>query len=135
VEYHQGSLLDHLHLTVRDLSASRRFYSAILAVLGIPIDDHPTKRAFSADELWITDEGPLTGRIHFAFQAKDRATVDRFHAAGLSAGGRDNGSPGERGYHSGYYAAFLLDPDGHNVEAVHHGPARRSAESVVMTIG
>jgi len=57
VEYHQGRLLDHLHLTVRDHSASRRFYSAILAVLGIPIDDHPTKRAFSADELWITDEG------------------------------------------------------------------------------
>ena len=135
MKYRQGRLLDHLHLTVRDLSASRRFYSAVLAVLGIPIEDRPAKRAFSADELWITDGGPLTGRIHFAFQAKDRATVGRFHAAGLAAGGRDNGRPGERDYHPGYYAAFLLDPDGNNVEAVHHGPTHRSAESVVITIG
>ena len=71
--------------------------------------------------------------VHLAFQAADRATVDRFHAAGLAAGGRDNGAPGERSYHPGYYAAFLLDPDGNNIEAVHHGPATRSAPYVAIT--
>ena len=59
--------------------------------------------------------------------------VHRFHAAGLKAGGRDNGAPGERKYHPGYYAAFLLDPDGNNIEAVNHGPAKRSADAVVVT--
>ena len=76
---------------------------------------------------------PKTGRVHLAFQAADRDMVQRFHAAGLKAGGRDNGAPGERNYHPGYYAAFLLDPDGNNIEAVHHGPAKRSAEAVMMT--
>src|SRR2546423_4747502 len=118
MDQHLGRLFDHVHLTVRDLAASRRFYGAALAVLGIPFEDHPAKHAFSADELWITDDGPLTGRMHFAFQTKDRATVAQFHAAGLAAGGRDNGAPGERDYHPGYYAAFLLDPDGNNIEAV-----------------
>jgi catechol 2,3-dioxygenase-like lactoylglutathione lyase family enzyme len=135
MQYHAGRLFDHVHVTVRDLGASRRFYAAVLFAIGIPLQDHPAKHAFSADELWITDDGPLTGRMHFAFQAKDREMVDRFHAAGLAAGGRDNGPPGERNYHPGYYAAFLLDPDGNNVEAVHHGPARRSADSVLIDIG
>ena len=61
--------------------------------------------------------------------------VDRFHAAALAAGGRDNGAPGERSYHPGYYAAFVLDPDGNNIEAVHHGPAARSAAAIVATAG
>jgi Predicted lactoylglutathione lyase len=116
-----GRLIDHLHITVRDLGAARRFYAAVLDAIGIPLEDVPEKHAFTADELWVTDQGPLTGRMHFAFQAKDRETVQRFHAAGLAAGGRDNGGPGERAYHPGYYAAFLLDPDGNNVEAVFHG--------------
>jgi predicted lactoylglutathione lyase len=68
--------------------------------------------------------------VSLSFQAKNRATVESFHQAGLDAGGRDNGGPGERPYHAGYYAAFLLDPDGNNVEAVFHGPAQRSADSV-----
>jgi catechol 2,3-dioxygenase-like lactoylglutathione lyase family enzyme len=72
--------------------------------------------------------------VHLAFQAADRAAVDRFHAAALAAGGRDRGAPGERPYHAGYYGAFVLDPDGNNVEAVHHGRGRRSAASVVVAI-
>ena len=72
--------------------------------------------------------------VHLAFQSPDRATVDRFHAAALAAGGKDHVKPGVREqYHAGYYAAFVLDPDGNNVEAVYHGPAQRSAESVVVT--
>lgn len=128
----RGRLIDHLHLRTRDLVASRRFYAAVLEVLGIPVTggaDH-----FFADELWV-DVGEQASRVHLAFQTPDRATVDRWYEAGLSAGGRDNGAPGERGYHPGYYAAFLLDPDGNNIEAVHHGPATRSADAVTITAG
>ena len=87
----------------------------------------------SADELFVSSDGPATADLHFAFQAPDRETVDRFHEAALAAGGRDNGAPGERSYHPGYYAAFVLDPDGNNVEAVFHGPVERSAASVVFS--
>lgn len=129
MELKRGRLIDHLHLHAKDLDASRRFYEAVLATLGIPVtpgDDH-----FYADELWV-DHGEPSTRVHFAFQAPDRATVERFHRDGLAAGGRDNGAPGERDYHPGYYAAFLLDPDGNNVEAVFHGPAKRSADAVTV---
>ena len=78
-------------------------------------------------------QGQLTGPTHLAFQAPDRATVDRFHAAAVAAGGKDNGAPGERPYHPGYYAAFARDPDGNNIEVVYHGAAKRSAASVVIT--
>jgi catechol 2,3-dioxygenase-like lactoylglutathione lyase family enzyme len=81
----------------------------------------------------VTADGPPTGNLHIAFQAPDQETVQRFHEAALAAGGRDNGAPAERAYHPGYYAAYALDPDGNNVEAVYHGPVRRSAESVVFS--
>ncbi|MER8883483.1 VOC family protein [Mesorhizobium sp. M0816] len=137
-ELHRGRLIDHLQLVVRDLKASRRFYEAVLNVLGIPIGGAGNDY-FWADELFISSPdspaalGKLTGRHHLAFQANDRAMVDAFHRAGLEAGGTDNGAPGERSYHPGYYAAFLLDPDGNNIEAVHHGAANRSADSVKIT--
>ena len=126
----RGRLIDHLHLRATDLEASRRFYTAILGVLGIEIVSAPTH--FFADELWV-DAGATPSRVHFAFQVADRAMVERWYAAGLAAGGRDNGPPGERPYHPGYYAAFVLDPDGNNVEAVFHGPGTRSADAVVIT--
>jgi catechol 2,3-dioxygenase-like lactoylglutathione lyase family enzyme len=75
----------------------------------------------------------LTGRHHLAFQAADQAMVRAFYEAGLAAGGKDNGGPGERPYHPGYFAAFLLDPDGNNIEAVYHGEAKRTAPSVKIT--
>lgn len=135
---HRGRLIDHIQLVVRDLGASRAFYEAILDTLGVPIggeaDDY-----FWADELFVSSAdsqaalGKLTGRHHLAFQAADRATVEAFHKAGLANGGTDNGAPGERPYHPGYYAAFLLDPDGNNIEAVFHGEAERSAPSVTIT--
>lgn len=138
MELHRGRLIDHLQLVVRDLAASRRFYQAVLDTIGIPIggesDDY-----FWADELFISTAnskaaaGQLTGRHHLAFQARDSATVDAFHKAALAAGGTDNGPPGERPYHPGYYAAFVLDPDGNNIEVVYHGPARYSADSVKVT--
>jgi catechol 2,3-dioxygenase-like lactoylglutathione lyase family enzyme len=132
MEFHVGRLIDHVHLVVHDLEASKRFYSAVLKALGRSLTAEGIGY-FASDELFVSDGEPTTGRIHLAFQAGDRATVDRFHRAGLFGGGRDNGQPGERKYHPGYYAAFLLDPDGNNIEAVFHGAAKRSAESIVVT--
>jgi catechol 2,3-dioxygenase-like lactoylglutathione lyase family enzyme len=132
VKLHRGRLVDHVHLHAADLDASKRFYSAVLDVLGIEVVSDDTH--LNADELWIDGEKGSTN-VHLAFQAKDRATVDRFFEAGLAAGGKDNGAPGGRSYHPGYYAAFLLDPDGNNIEAVHHGPFERSADSVTISFG
>jgi len=137
-ELHRGRLIDHIQLVVRDIEASRRFYKAVFAALEIPVGGD-TKDYFWVDELFVSTAdseaaaGKLTGRHHLAFQARDRAMVDAFYAAGLDAGGVDNGKPGERPYHPGYYAAFLLDPDGNNIEAVFHGEAKRSAPSVQIT--
>ncbi len=139
MELHRGRLIDHVQLVVSDLDASRRFYEAIMEKLNIPIESNSPDH-FWADELFISRPGGpeaagiLTGRHHIAFQAADRKMVDNFYSAGLEAGGKDNGAPGERAkYHPGYYAAFLLDPDGNNIEAVYHGPAERSAASVKLT--
>jgi len=137
-ELHRGRLIDHIQLVVRDLPASRRFYEAVFESLGIPMsgtgDDF-----FYADELFVSTadseaaQGELTGRHHLAFQARDRAMVEAFHKTALANGGRDNGAPGLRPYHPGYYGAFVLDPDGNNIEAVYHGEAKRSAPSVKVT--
>ncbi len=137
-ELHRGRLIDHLQLVVRDLDASRRFYQAVFDVLEIPMSGSG-EDYFWADELFVSTassaaaQGELTGRHHLAFQARDRAMVDAFHRAALAHGGRDNGAPGERAYHPGYYGAFALDPDGNNIEAVYHGEAKRSAPSVKVT--
>jgi len=137
-EIHRGRLIDHIQLVVRDLNASRRFYEAILKVLKVPMGG-TGDGFFWADELVVSTaaseaaQGNVTGRNHLAFQAEDRTTVDAFHKAALAAGGKDNGAPGERPYHPGYYAAFVLDPDGNNIEAVFHGEATRSVSSVKIT--
>jgi catechol 2,3-dioxygenase-like lactoylglutathione lyase family enzyme len=137
-ELHRGRLVDHIQLVVKDIAASKRFYKAVFEVLKIPVggeaDDHVW-----ADELFISTrasdaaQGELTGRTHIAFQGKSREVVERFYKAALAAGGRDNGAPGERPYHPGYFAAFVIDPDGNNIEVVFHGPAKQSAESVKIT--
>lgn len=132
--YHRGRLLDHVHLRVSDLAAAKHFYRAILGALGRE-PTYESDEAISFDELWIdTADSAGPSRVHLAFQASDHDAVARFHKAGLEAGGHDNGAPGERNYHPGYYAAFLLDPDGHNVEAVVHGPTERNVESVEMKL-
>lgn len=139
-ELRRGRLIDHVQLVVKDFGANRRFYEAVLAVLRIPIAGEGDG-FFWADELVVSSAdseaalGVLTGRVHLAFQTQDRATVEAFHRVGLEAGGRDNGAPGLRPYHPSYYAAFLLDPDGNNIEAVFHGPAERSADSVSIRFG
>ncbi|HLL24689.1 MAG TPA: VOC family protein [Kofleriaceae bacterium] len=138
MQIHRGRLIDHLQLVVRDLAASRRFYEAVMKTIGIP-PGPAGEDYFSYDELWISTaqshaaQGELTGRAHFAFATRDRATVDAAHAAAIAAGGRDNGAPGERPYHPGYYAGFMLDPDGNNIEVVFHGEATYSASSLTIT--
>ena len=137
-ELHRGRLIDHIQLVVRDLSAARTFYAAIFDVLNIPMGGSGDG-FFWADELFVSTadseaaQGILTGRHHLAFQAQDKAMVDAFHKAALANGGKDNGAPGFREYHPGYYGAFVLDPDGNNIEAVYHGEAKRSAPSVKVT--
>jgi catechol 2,3-dioxygenase-like lactoylglutathione lyase family enzyme len=141
MEFHRGRLIDHLGLVVKDVEASYRFYAAVFAVIGVPLGSHVEGDHFYFDELFIASPeskaaaGQLTGRIHLAFQGRDRAQVERFHADAIAAGGRDNGKPGERHYHPGYYGAFVLDPDGNNIEVVYHGPAKASASSIVITVG
>ncbi|WP_434419805.1 VOC family protein [Nannocystis pusilla] len=119
-------MLDHLNLNVRDLPRSARFYAAALAPLGaVTAYEDASTAGFGlpgAPQLWLAPAGEAQP-LHLAFRAKNREEVRRFHAAALAAGARDNGEPGLRPhYHPNYYAAFVLDPDGHNVEVVCHTP-------------
>jgi catechol 2,3-dioxygenase-like lactoylglutathione lyase family enzyme len=116
--------IDHLTVNVRDYEASKRFYLAALEPFNPRVYeiDGPACGIGpeGSEDFWIApgEPGPP---VHVAFAAPDRATVDAFHAAALAAGGRDNGPPGLRPqYHAGYYGAYVLDPDGNNVEAVFH---------------
>jgi len=133
MQFHVGRLIDHVHLRVSDLKASMHFYRAVFTALGRADAFFETESHFSADELWVDKADEHVSRVHLAFQAPDRKTVEAFYRVALAAGGRDNGAPGERSYHPGYYAAFVLDPDGNNIEAVFHGPNARSAPSVIVT--
>jgi catechol 2,3-dioxygenase-like lactoylglutathione lyase family enzyme len=116
-------MYDHIGLRVNDLEASVHFYQAVLAPLGHVLASQDANGAGlgpkDAPALWLHAAKGANNAMHVAFQAPDRKSVDRFHAAGLKAGGRDNGAPGLRAdYSPTYYAAFLVDPDGNNVEAV-----------------
>ena len=118
-------LIDHLALRVRDERRSRAFYEQALEPLGVKVVEssqgHIGFAIEGGGDFWIEEGEPPAAPVHVAFAAADRATVDKFHRAALEAGGRDNGAPGLRTqYHAGYYAAFVFDPDGNNVEAVFH---------------
>ena len=127
---HQGrtregvNRIDHLWIRVRDLEASKRFYETIGPLAGFALaSEWPEGRSFAGvDRSFsvVRDERPPTENVHLAFPARDNAAVEEFHRVVLAAGYRDNGGPGERGYHAGYYGAFVLDPDGNNVESVCH---------------
>jgi len=120
-------MFDHVGLNVKDYGASRRFYEEALRPLGYGVVmafEHAA--GFGKDgkpAFWVVHREPFGTGTHVAFQCADRSTVDAFHAAALAAGGNDNGLPGLREqYHPTYYGAFVLDPDGNNVEAVCHAP-------------
>lgn len=137
-ELYRGRLVDHIQLVVKDLGKSEKFYAAIFKALNIPLGGKE-KDFFWYDELFISTadsiaaQGATTGRVHLAFQAADNEMVKTFYRNGLEAGGKSNGEPGPRPYHPGYYAAFLIDPDGNNIEAVYHGAHKRSTPAVKIT--
>jgi catechol 2,3-dioxygenase-like lactoylglutathione lyase family enzyme len=127
-------MLDHVSFGVSEIARSRPFYDAVLRPLGLVriVDfrgrkgaDYGAAPGSTGVEFTITEEAgaivPSRGS-HLCFRAPDRAAVHAFHAAALAAGGRDDGKPGPRDYHAAYYAAFVLDPDGHRIEAVCHAP-------------
>jgi catechol 2,3-dioxygenase-like lactoylglutathione lyase family enzyme len=129
-------ILDHMGFGVGDYEGAKAFYAAALQPLGIvavmevgPTQGNNPRPAIGfgrggKPEFWIGDDGKTTPPVHVCFVAESRAEVDAFYTAALAAGGRDNGPPGIRAhYHPNYYAAFILDPDGHNIEAVCHTPA------------
>lgn len=120
--------IDHLWLRVRDLETSRRFYETIAPHSGLRLGEiHPRRVQLQGEDFsfsMIVDDRPLTENVHIAFSADEDVSVREFHAAALAEGYEDNGTPGERpAYHPGYYGAFVLDPDGHNVEVVNHNRA------------
>ena len=126
-------MLDHIGLSVTDLTRSKSFYEAALAPLGIEVlleigsdltgGDAHVGFGVTRPQFWV-GTSPSPSRAHVAFATGSRASVRAFHAAALAAGGRDNGAPGLRPhYHADYYGAFVLDPDGNNVEAVCHAPS------------
>ncbi len=127
-------MLDHVGFPVSDFQRGKQFYEATLAALDIGIVMEVTAEQTGSGShagfgdngkpyFWIGDGEPLQGRLHVAFTAPSRAAVDAFHRAALAAGGTDNGAPGLRPhYHPDYYGAFVIDPDGHNIEAVCHAP-------------
>ncbi|MDA9442313.1 glyoxalase [Bradyrhizobium sp. CCBAU 51745] len=127
-------MIDHLGLSVSDYEAAKAFYAKALAPLDYSMimevtaeqTGHAAAAGFGANgkpDFWIEGKGAMNKPVHVAISAKDRATVDAFYKAAMAAGGRDNGPPGLRPhYHANYYGAFVLDPDGHNIEAVCHAP-------------
>jgi catechol 2,3-dioxygenase-like lactoylglutathione lyase family enzyme len=118
-------MIDHITFAVSDYARSKAFYEKALAPLGMkPMMEFEQSCGFGDDHpfLWITSGKTTKGQLHIAVRAKDRAAVDAFYRAAIDAGAMDNGPPGIRvQYHPNYYGAFVLDPDGHNIEAVHHG--------------
>ena len=127
-------MIDHLGFSVSDYARAKAFYEKALAPLGYVLVMQTTAQqtgkpaagfgAGGKPDFWVGGEGKLDKPLHIAIVAEDRATVDAFCRAALAAGGRDNGPPGVRPqYHPNYYGAFVLDPDGHNIEAVCHAPA------------
>jgi len=120
----EASRIDHLWLRTRDVDAAKGFYETIAPVVGLELVlDTPDRVRFSdgIGSFSFVQEDEPTENVHYAFAVGDRAAVDEFHRVAISAGYQDNGAPGERPqYHPGYYGAFVLDPDGHNVEAVFH---------------
>jgi len=134
----RAPFIDHLTIVVSDLDASREFYERALEPFGIhaaELEDGDIAIGPEGSEDLVLRAGQPSATVHVAFLANDQGTVDAFHAAALEAGGRDNGEPGRRPhYHQRYYAAYVLDPDGNNVEAVcHHGPNEEEEEPVPET--
>ena len=132
MKFYRGRLLDHVKVTVKNIDHSKSFYRPIIEALGHTISQEENY-SFCIDELMVTESPQTTSQsLHLAFQADSPAVVKLFYQTALEHGGRCNGAPGERLYHQGYYSAYVLDPDGNNIEAVYHGPLTRSAAYIEL---
>lgn len=128
----RGRLFDHIHLKVKDIKRSKEFYQPLVESLGLSIN-FENDECFCIDELLVSESPEPTHAIHLAFQAEHPAAVKLFYETGLKYGGRCNGGPGTRTQQMGYYSAYVLDPDGNNIEAVFHGPNLYAKTHIEMT--
>ncbi len=131
MKFYRGKLLDHINLKVRDISRSRDFYKSIIEALGHTLTSEE-KLYFTIDELVVSEDQHASQCIHLAFQAPSPASVKLFYKTALQHGGRCNGEPEERGRHMGQYSAFVLDPDGNNIEVIYQSPLARPATQIEM---
>jgi catechol 2,3-dioxygenase-like lactoylglutathione lyase family enzyme len=127
LKFYGGEMIAHTTLLVSDYAKSKTFYTNVLSTLGYSAKMEDGTSAALNDgkntDFWISAEKTVVP-LHLAFQAADRKQVEAFHQAGVKAGGKDNGRPGYRDYSPGYFAAFVIDPDGNNIEAVWYDPAK-----------
>ena len=135
MKHYLGRVIYHIHLRVSDIEASRRFYRAACHALRLGHTFVDGGEYFSFDEVYVDAATDYVSRIHFAFQARTHDDVRRFYSDTIEAGGRPNGEPDFRPYHDQYFAAFVLDPDGNNIEAVCDAPTHRSAAVISVERG
>ena len=133
-------MIDHFTLSVKDMAISRAFYERALAPLGYAVRMDFKEYVGFGDKrkpyFWLKQSPNPTQPMHIAFQASDRAAVNAFHSAAVGAGAKDNGAPGIRNhYHANYYGAFVIDPDGHPIEAVCHAPAKAAKRAAKAKVG
>ena len=117
----RGRLFDHVELKVKNIDVSKKFYRPVIESLGLSISFENMK-SFSVDEFFVIESEAPSNTVHLAFRAPHPAAVKMFYDTALQHGGMCNGAPGERNFHTNYYSAYVLDPDGNNIEAVFHDP-------------
>ena len=133
MKLYRGRLFDHIHLKVKDINRSKEFYRPIIESLGLSVS-YENPECLCIDELLVTESQEPTHAVHLAFQAEHPAAVKMFYEAAIRHGGRCNGAPAARTIHLDHqYAAYVLDPDGNNIEAVFHGPMSRSNPHVEIS--
>lgn len=132
MKLYRGRLFHHIHLKVKDINRSREFYRPVIESLGLNLS-YENSDCLCIDELLVTESSEPSHAIHLAFQAEHPAAVKLFYEAALKSGGRCNGAPGLKSYSSDQYAAYVLDPDGNNIEAVFHGPRVKSTSYVEIS--
>jgi predicted lactoylglutathione lyase len=130
---YRGRLFDHVNVKVCDIQKSKNFYRPVVEALGHAFS-YEESNFFCIDEFMVSESREASQAIHLAFQAESAAAVKLFYQAALGNGGRSIGAPGESNIHSGQYSAYVLDPDGNNIEAVYHGPLLRSAAYIVVNL-
>lgn len=132
MNYYRGRLFDHIHLKVKNINRSREFYRPVIESLGLTVS-FDNGDSFCIDELFVSESKEPTHAVHLAFQAENPGAVNLFYETALKNGGKCNGEPRTRHFHQNSYSAYVLDPDGNNLEAIFHGPTKRSHQHVEIS--